>query len=60
MASLVGPGGTVAIVGPGDGVLDHPKGWTVTWESPGVQMVAERGVLGPPPGPSPPGRAIRC
>lgn len=48
MASLVGPGGTVAIVGPGDGVLGHPKGWTVTWEGPGVQMVAERGVLGPP------------
>jgi ribosomal protein S18 acetylase RimI-like enzyme len=59
MASLVGPAGTVAIVGNGDGVLDHPKGWTVTWESPGVQMVAERSpvdlpVLSPPDGPGDP------
>jgi ribosomal protein S18 acetylase RimI-like enzyme len=48
MASLVGPGGSVALVGRGDGVLDHPDGWTVTWESPGVQMVAERGPVDPP------------
>jgi ribosomal protein S18 acetylase RimI-like enzyme len=48
MASLVGPEGTVAVVGAGDGVLDHPKGWTVTWESPGVQMVAEHGLVDPP------------
>ena len=48
MASLAGPGGTVAVVGNGDGVLDHPKDWTVTWESPGVQMVAERRLVDPP------------
>ena len=53
MASLVGPGGTVAVIGAGDGVLDHPDGWTVTWESPGVQMVAEGGLVDPPsPAPS--------
>jgi ribosomal protein S18 acetylase RimI-like enzyme len=48
MASLVGPGGTVALVGKGDGALDHPSRWTVTWESPGVQMVAERSPFDPP------------
>jgi ribosomal protein S18 acetylase RimI-like enzyme len=47
MASLVGPGGTVALVGNGDGVLDHPDRWTMTWESPGVQMVAERSPADP-------------
>ena len=48
IASLVGPGGTVAFVGHGDEVLDHPEGWTVTWESPGVQMVAGPGAVDPP------------
>ena len=47
MASLVGPGGTVAVVGPDDGALDHPGGWTKGWESPGVQMVADRGLVDP-------------
>ena len=53
MATLVGPGGTVAVIGAGEGVLDHPEGWTVTWESPGVQMVAERSPVDPP-SPAPP------
>jgi ribosomal protein S18 acetylase RimI-like enzyme len=58
MASLVGPEGTVALIGSGDGVLDHPGGWTVTWESPGVQMVAERSPVEPPFRPDGPGDPV--
>lgn len=46
MAELVGPGATVALVAVDEGLVRAPPGWTVTWESAGVQMVADAGLAG--------------
>jgi ribosomal protein S18 acetylase RimI-like enzyme len=46
MATLTGPGGTVALIGAGPGDLKPPAGWTVAWESAGVQMVGAPGGVG--------------
>jgi ribosomal protein S18 acetylase RimI-like enzyme len=45
MSALSEPGHTVAIIGIGEDLLVPPSGWTVSWESAGVQMVS-----GPDPG----------
>ncbi len=53
MATLTDPGTTVAIISIDQGLLVPPTGWTVAWESSGVQMVAgHAGVdrTSPPPG----------
>jgi len=55
LAELTGPGASVALISVDEGVVVPPTGWTLAWESSGVQMVADRGVdrAGPPPGDAP-------
>jgi ribosomal protein S18 acetylase RimI-like enzyme len=56
MAALTGPGATVAVIGVGPDLHVPPAGWTVSWESAGIQMVAAPGGLGrarPYPGDGP-------
>ena len=53
MAGLTGPGATVAVIATEEGQFVAPDGWTVSWTSPGVQMVGGKGGIGrpgPPPG----------
>jgi ribosomal protein S18 acetylase RimI-like enzyme len=52
LTDLTGPGATVAVISVEEGLLVPPTGWTLSWESAGVQMVAAGGVdrPGPPPG----------
>lgn len=52
MATLTGPGGTVAIISPEEDLLPVPGDWSVSWTSPGVQMVGSPEGLARP-GPSP-------
>jgi len=56
MAILVVPGSTVALISVEAGLVVPPTGWITSWESAGVQMVADvAGVerRGPPPGDGP-------
>ena len=48
MATLTGPGGSVALISADRGQPEPLNGWTVSWTSPGVQMVAASGVVGRP------------
>ena len=52
MATLTGPGGTVAIISPGEDPLPTPGDWSLSWTSPGAQMVGSQEGLARP-GPSP-------
>jgi ribosomal protein S18 acetylase RimI-like enzyme len=52
LARITGPGSTVALIGTEEGQCVPPDGWTVSWTSPGVQMVGGAGWVGragPPP-----------
>jgi ribosomal protein S18 acetylase RimI-like enzyme len=40
MAGLTGPGATVAVVSVDAGLQQPPDGWTISWTSAGLQMVA--------------------
>jgi ribosomal protein S18 acetylase RimI-like enzyme len=56
MAGLNGPGATVAVITTEEGLFVPPSGWTVSWTSPGVQMVGGTGRIGrvgAPPGGAP-------
>ncbi len=61
MATLTGPGGSVALIDVDGNHPSPPAGWSVTWTSPGVQMVAPSGGVGrqgqPPPN-GPPADAV--
>ncbi len=48
MAALTGPGTAVAIISVGEDLLVPPTGWTMSWESAGVQMVAATTGVGRP------------
>jgi ribosomal protein S18 acetylase RimI-like enzyme len=52
MAALTGSGTSVAIISVGEDLLVPPTGWTMAWESAGVQMVvATTGLERPGPAP---------
>jgi ribosomal protein S18 acetylase RimI-like enzyme len=56
MAALTGPGATVAVIGAGPDLHVPPAGWTMSWQSAGIQMVAAPGGpgrAGPYPGDGP-------
>ena len=55
MAVLADPGSTLALISVGEGLVVPPTGWTMSWESAGVQMVADTGLKrhGPDPGDRP-------
>ncbi len=40
LARLTGPGSSVAVIATEEGPYAPPDGWTVSWSSPGVQMVS--------------------
>lgn len=46
MATLTGPGGSVALINVDGSHPSPPGSWAVTWTSPGVQMVASSGGVG--------------
>ncbi len=48
MAALTGSGSAVAIISVGEDILVPPTGWTMTWGSAGVQMVAVTAGVGRP------------
>jgi ribosomal protein S18 acetylase RimI-like enzyme len=56
LARISGPASTVAVIGTDEGQSVPPDGWTVSWTSPGVQMVGgPDGIFrgDPPPGGTP-------
>jgi ribosomal protein S18 acetylase RimI-like enzyme len=46
LAHLTGPGSSVAVIATEEGQYTPPEGWTVSWTSPGAQMVGGTGLAG--------------